>query len=110
MTGSKLARVVGVDHVARGAAGRTIIARVVVGAKKIERRIEKSRFLQTQIDRIGAVIRAKSARAQPFVGFASLFFFVRIADLETAFAAAFEYTQNVSGLRYFPTGQRIQDR
>ena len=36
--------IVGVDHVASGAAGRTIIARVIVSPEKVQSRIKQAAF------------------------------------------------------------------
>ena len=103
-----LARVVRVDDVASGAAGRAVVARLIVGAEKVECRIEKARLLQSEINRIRAVVRAEAARAQAFVGLAGIFFLVGIADLETPFAATLKDAKNVARLRNFPAGQRVE--
>ena len=58
-------RVVGVDHVASRAAGRTVVAGVVVGAEEIQRRIEQPRLLQVEPHRIGAVQGPEPALAEP---------------------------------------------
>ena len=78
--------------------GRTVIARVVVRAHKIERRVEQACLLQTEIDGIGTIIGAEAAWAKAFVRLAVLFFSIRVANLKTTFAASFEHTKNVAGL------------
>lgn len=65
--------VVGVDHVARRAATRTVIARVIVRAQEVERRVEQSGFGQADEDRIGAILGAQAAIAQASTGPARFF-------------------------------------
>ena len=78
--------------------GRTVIARVVVRAHKIERRVEQACFLQPEIYRISAVIGAEAAWAKAFVRLAVLFFSIRVANLKTTFAASFEDSEYIAGL------------
>ena len=56
--------IVGIDHVAGGAAAGAIIAGLVVGAEEVQRRIEQARFLQADEDGIGAVLGAEAAIAK----------------------------------------------
>src|SRR5881396_571096 len=50
--------VVGVDHVAGGAAAGAVIAGVIVGSEEIQGRIEQPRAEQADVDRIGSVLGA----------------------------------------------------
>src|SRR5438132_12856280 len=59
-----LISVIGIDHVASRAAGRSVITRMIVCAKKIQCRIEQARFLQSEIDWISPLCSAESAYAQ----------------------------------------------
>src|SRR2546423_8996627 len=62
------ASVVRVDDVTGGAARRAVVAGVIVRAEEVERRVEESRLLQTEVDGGCAVERSESARAQALVG------------------------------------------
>ena len=53
--------VIGIEHVAGRAAAGAIVAGMIVGAEEIERRIEQSRFLQTDEHRVSAVLGAEAA-------------------------------------------------
>src|SRR5690242_1332684 len=52
--------IVGINNVATGAAAGAVIARLVVGAEEIERRIQEPSFLQADEHGIGAVFRAQA--------------------------------------------------
>ena len=101
-------RVVRVNDMACRAAGRAVIAGVIVGPEKVQRRVEQACFLQAEIDRIGAVVGAKPARAQSFIGLSVLFFFVRQTDLEPPFAAPLKDAEDVARLRDFPPRERLK--
>src|SRR5687768_15457671 len=81
---------------------------MIIRAQKIERRIQQTRFLYPQVNRIGTIIGSQSARAQAFVRFARLFLFVRQTYFESPPSAALENPQNVSRLRDLPARQWIQ--
>ena len=95
--------IVGINHVAGGAAAVPIIARMIVGAGQRKDRIEQARFLQAQENRVGAQLGAESAFAQLDVRPAGIFFGIRIADFRSLAAASLENAQNISGLE---TSQR----
>src|SRR5438128_3614629 len=61
--------IIRINDVTSRATARSIIARMIVAAKKTEERIVKSSFLQTEENRIGAVQCAESALGQAAVGF-----------------------------------------
>ena len=79
--------IVGVDHVAGGAAGAAVVAGLIVGAEEVEQRIEQAGVLQALEDRVGAGECAEAAIAQPVV-------------------AALEDAQRVAGLGGFELRQR----
>src|SRR5438309_8915052 len=81
---------------------------MIVGAEKIQSRIEQARLLQAEENRIGAVVGAKATRAQTLVGLPRVFFLVCQSDFESTLAAALKHAQNISRLRDFPTRDRIE--
>ena len=81
--------IVGVDHVAGGAAGGAIVAGLIVGAEEVEQRIEQARALQALEDGVGAGQGAEAAIAEAVV-------------------AALEDAQRVAGLGGFELRQRPQ--
>ena len=109
-TGVRWRAVVRVHDVARGAAARTVIARMIVAAHEIEERIVQAHLLQIQHDGIGAVQRAEAAFAQAARGFAGRFADGRDAELELLFTAALEDAEQVARLRDVPLRQRIEER
>src|ERR1041385_5420206 len=82
---------------------------MIICAGKIQSRIEQTRFLQSQVNRISSLGGAESPRTQTLVGLAWIFVPVGQSGFQTAATAAFKHTQNVSRLRDFPTGQRIKE-
>ena len=72
--------IVGVNHVAGGAAAVPIVAGMIVGAGQRKNRIQQARLLQAQKHRVGAQLGAEAAIAQLVVGRAGIFFGIRIAD------------------------------
>ena len=82
---------------------------MIISAEKIQRRIEQTGLLQSQINRIGALISSQSASAQTFVGLPRIFILIRQASFKSSLSAALKDTQNVSRLRNFPTGKRIEE-
>ena len=81
--------IVGVDHVAGGAAGDAVIAGLVVGAEEVEQRVEQAGALQALEDGVGAGEGAEAAIAQAVV-------------------AALEDAQRVAGLGGLELRQRPQ--
>ena len=100
--------IVCVNHVTRCAAAAAKITGLIVGAGKREKRIEKTRLLQTEKNGIGAEQCAKSAFAQFIVGAAGFFLAIGISDFTFLPATAFKNTQHVARLRGFPAVQRRQ--
>ena len=100
--------VVGIDHVAAGAAARAIVARVVVGPEEVERRVEQPGFLQAKEHGVGAVARAQAANAQAGLGLTRILERVGDADLLRFPPAALEDPQDVTGLRGFVPWQRVE--
>ena len=83
--------IVGVDHMASGAARPTIIARLVIGASERQQRIEQTRALHSLEYRIGASQRAETAIAEAVI-------------------ATLKYTKGIPRLREFELRQRPQHR
>src|SRR5215471_16766325 len=83
---------------------------MIVRAEKIQSRIEQTRLLQPQVNRIRSLRGAESARTQTLVRFAGIFVSIRQPRFQTPATTAFENAENVSRLRDFPTRQRIQER
>ena len=102
--------IVGVDDVAGGAAAGAVVARLIVGAEQVERRIQQPRLLQADEHRIGAVERAEAAIAETAGGTARFLVGIGHADLERPAAAALEDAQDVAGLRQLPAEQRLEER
>src|ERR1700722_1783076 len=102
--------IVGVNDVTGGATAAAIVAGFVVCAGQRKQWIEQARFLQAEKNGIGAEQSAEAAFAELVVGAAGFFFAIGIADFAFFLAAAFEYAQDVAGLRNFPTLQRRQFR
>ena len=109
-TGVRRRAVVRVHDVARGAAARTVIARMIVAAHEVEERIVQAHLLQIQHDGIGAVQRAEAAFTEAARGFAGRFADGRDAELELLFTAALEDAEQVARLRDVPLRQRIEER
>src|SRR5205085_7493679 len=82
--------VIRIDHVAGRAAAGAIIARLIVRAEEIERRIEQPRLLQADEYGIGAVFRAQAAEREASAGAAGLFQPLRHADFGPKAPAALE--------------------
>src|SRR5437667_3792908 len=102
--------IVRIDHMTGGTARRTIITWMIVAAEKVQRGIQQARFLQSEINRIGALGSAESARAQAFIRLARIFILVGQSGLQTPFPASFEHPEDVSRLGNFPARQRIEKR
>src|SRR5262249_18503598 len=100
--------VVRVDHVARGAAARPIVAGMIVGAEEPERRIVQSRLLDIEDHRIGPVERAESARAQPVRRPARILVLRGHSDLERLALPALEDAEDVPGLADLESREWIQ--
>src|SRR6267142_1349207 len=100
--------IIRVDHVARGAAARAIIAGMIVRARERKNRIEQSRFLQAKEYGISAQLGSKTSFAELVIGLARLFFAIRIADFSFLAPASFKYTQHIAGLRSFPAQERVE--
>ncbi len=83
---------------------------MIVRAQEIERRIEQPRLLQADEHRIGAVLGAQAAVAQPRARPARLFQPLGNADLGPEAAAALEDAQDVARLRDLEARQRIEKR
>ena len=60
--------IVRIDYVTGRATGRAIVARMIVGAEKVQRRIEQTRLLQTEKNRIGAIVVPKPRGLRPLSG------------------------------------------
>ena len=90
--------VVGVDHMAAGAAAGAIVARLVVGAEEVQRGIEEPRLVQAHEDWIRAVFGAQPAGAQSRSRSAILFESFGIADFGSEPSAALEEPQHVARL------------
>ena len=84
--------IVCVNHVARRAAAASKIAGLVIGTGKREKRIEKTRFLQTEKNGIRTKQGAETTFAQFIVGTAGFFLAIGISDFTFLPAAAFENT------------------
>src|SRR6266852_6005960 len=102
--------IIRVDHVARGAAARAIIARMIVRAGERKNRIEQSRLLQSKKHRIRAQLSSKTSIAELVIGLARFFFAIRIANLRFLALASLEGPQHIAGLRSFPTQKWIELR
>ena len=102
--------VVRIDHVARCAAAGPVIARVIVGAEKVQRRIEQPRLLQANEDRVGAVQRPQAAVAQTLPRLAVELQCFGNPDLGSKPAAPLEDAQDVSRLAVLEPRQRIEER
>src|SRR6266850_1591436 len=100
--------IIRVDHVARGAAARAIVAGMIVRAGERKNRIEQSRLLQAKKYGIRAQFGSKTSFAELIVGLAGLFFAIRIADLRFLAPASFEDPQHIAGLRSFPAQEWIE--
>src|SRR6266850_1852983 len=100
--------IVRVDHVARGAAARAIIARMIVRAGERKNRIEQSRLLQAKKYGIRAQLGSKTSLAELVIGLARLFFAIGIANLPFLAPASLEDTQHIAGLRSFPAQERLE--
>src|SRR5215213_7004166 len=100
--------IVCVDNVTRGAAGGTVVTRVIVGAEEVQRWIEQACFLNPEKHWIRALSSTKASRTESLVRLARILFFVRQANFEPALSAALKHTQNISGLRNLPTRDRIE--
>src|ERR1044072_8169171 len=100
--------IVCINHVTRGTTRRTIIAWMIIRAEKVECRIEQTRFLYPEENRIGALCGAETARAESFVRLARIFFLVRQTNLEPALPTPLKHTEHISGLRNLPAGQWIE--
>ena len=90
-TGVRGVAIVGVDHVAGGATGAAIVAGLIVGAEKVEQRVEQAGALQALEYGVGARQGAEAAIAQAVV-------------------AALEDAQRVAGLGGFELRQRPEFR
>ena len=100
--------IVGINHVASAAAARSVVARVVVGSQKIQRRIEQAGLLQPEKNRVRAVGRAQTAIAQPRAGPAGIFFGFRNARFRAKPSAALENSKDVAGLGNLELRQRVE--
>jgi hypothetical protein len=83
---------------------------MIIRAEKVQRRIEQSRLLQSEINRIGPLRRAQSTGAQALIGLPGIFVFIRQPGFQTPLTTTLEYTQDVSRLRNLPARQRIEKR
>src|ERR1043166_3559336 len=81
---------------------------MIVRAEKVQRRIEQTRLLQSEKDRIRALRSAKATRAESLVRLAGILFFIRQTDFEPSLSTTLKHTQDISGLRDFPTRYRIE--
>ena len=101
--------VVGVDHMARATAGGAVVARMVVGAEEVERRVEEARLVEADEGRIDAVLGAEAANAEACVDRpAGVFLRLRDADLGDELPAALEDAEDVAGLLDLEARQRIE--
>src|SRR5215831_10344789 len=103
--------VVGVDDVARSAARLAEVASMVVGPNEVRGRVEQTRLLEADEDRVGAVLGAKAAvtetrQDRPARGLVLL----GDADLAAELAAALEDAKHVTWLRHLEADQRIEER
>jgi hypothetical protein len=105
-----LGAVIGIDHMTGAAAAGAVVARLIVGARKREQRIQQAGLLQSEECGIGTQLRSKAARAQFDIGTARLFVEKRNSGLGFRSAAAFKHAQNVSRLRHLPALQRLKIR
>src|SRR6266852_9246492 len=90
--------IVGVDHVARGAAAAAIVAGMIIRSHKTEQRIVQSHFLQIQDDRIGTNQRTEATVRQSAQRFARRLGRRRDTKLQWLLAPFFKDPQNVSRL------------
>src|SRR5262249_28222952 len=81
---------------------------MVVGAEEIQRRIEQARAEQADVDGIGAVLGAESARAEAGPRLAGFLQTLGNADLAAKTGAALEEAQDVARLRELEAGQGIE--
>ena len=89
--------IVGVDDMARRAAAGPEIARVVVRAQRIERRIKQSRLLQPDEHWVGAIQRPQATVAQALPRPAGLFQSFGDTDFRQKPAAPFKDPQHIPG-------------
>src|ERR1700730_4510310 len=94
--------VVRVDHMASRAAAGTVVAGMIVGARKRKDGIEQAGLLQAEENGVGAKLGSKPTVAQLIVGLAWRFLAEGIADLALFLATSFEDPEHVAGLRSFP--------
>src|ERR1043165_5157822 len=81
---------------------------MIVRAEKVEGRIEQTRFLYPEENRIGALRGAKTTRAESLVRLARIFFLIRQTNFEPPLPAAFKHAQDITRLRNLPARQRIE--
>src|SRR4051812_26053963 len=97
--------IVRVNHMAGGAAARTIVSRMVVRAHKVQQRIMQACLLQPQKDRVGAIQSAQPAFGKAASRLARGLEWVRVSQLQLLPSAALENTQYIAGLTLGETRQ-----
>ena len=100
--------VVGVDHMAAGAAAGAVVAGMVVGAEEVERRIEEPRLREAHEHRIGAVLRSQAPRSQPGPRPPRLLEALGVAGVGPEAPAALEDPQDVPRLHPLEPRQGIE--
>ncbi len=101
--------VISVNDVTAGAAGHAVIARIIVGPRHGEQRIEQARLLQPLKYRVGSQTSAQTAVAELHIRSARQFKNIRAADIRRKafeFTASLKNPQDISGLCDLPTRQR----
>ena len=100
--------IVGVDHMAAGAAARAVVAGMVVGAEEVERRIEEARLREAHEHRIGPVLRSQAPRSQPGPRPPRLLEALGVAGVGSEPPAALEDPQDVPRLHPLEPRQGIE--
>ena len=100
--------VVGVDHMAAGAAAGAVVTGMVVGAEEVERRIEEARLREAHEYRIGAVLRSQAPRSQPGPRPPRLLEALGVAGVGPEAPAALEDPQDVPRLHPLEPRQGIE--
>ncbi len=112
--GKKAARrrtsVVRVQHMTRAATTAAVVAGVVVGAKKVQRRVEQACLCQADEHRVGAILGTQTTVAKSFARTSGFFQNLRNTDFGAKSTAPFKDPQQVAGLSRLVGNQRLQER
>src|SRR6266566_4674773 len=88
--------IVRIDDVTGRASRRTIVARMIIRAEKVECRIMQPGLLQAEINRISSLRGPQTAGAQSLVRLARILVLVRQANFQTTLTAAFKDAQDIA--------------